>query len=140
MAKLAEAKTSTSDAKTESPFAALNTYGDDLEKILFLRTAPIAIKMPKSKSEIPEGSIRPKKDRGEHYAACQAFAAARRDGPKLAMFLEDHWCFEPIISYGLVEPPEDYMEGAASAFFIADKEAAQKRGSEMRARVFRKLQ
>ena len=131
LAKLAEARTSTSDAKTESPFAALNTYGDDLEKILFLRTSPIAIKMLKSKSEIPEGSIRPKKDRGEHYAACQAFAAARRDRLKLAMFLEDHWCFEPIISYGLVEPPEDYMEGAASAFFIADKEAAQKRGSEM---------
>jgi uncharacterized protein (DUF169 family) len=62
---------------------------------------------------------------------CQAFAAARRQGMKLAMFLQDHWCFEPIISYGLVETPEDYMEGSASAFFVADEEAAKKRGSEM---------
>jgi uncharacterized protein (DUF169 family) len=131
LAKIAHAESTPSDAKTDSPFASLNTYGADLERTLFLQTSPIAIKMLASESEIPEGAIRPKKDRGEHYAMCQAFAAARRDGLKLAMFLEDHWCFEPIISYGLVEPPQDYMDGSASAFFVADKEAAKKRGSEM---------
>lgn len=114
-----------------SPFEALNTYGADLERMLLLKTDPIAIKMLKSESEIPAGAVRPKKDRGEHYAMCQAFAAARRQGITLAMFLEDHWCFEPIISYGLVETPQDYLDGSASAFFIADKEAARKRGSEM---------
>ena len=40
----------------------------------------------------------------------------------IAMFVEDHWCFAPIISYGLVEPPADYLEGFAKSFFLADKE------------------
>jgi uncharacterized protein (DUF169 family) len=109
----------------------LNSYGADLEKMLILRTYPIAIKMLKSEAEIPEGAIRPKKDRGEHYAVCQAFSVARRQGMTLAMFLEDHWCFEPIISYGLVETPKDYLDGFTNAFFIADKEAAAKHAREM---------
>jgi len=109
----------------------LNGYGADLEKMLILRTYPIAIKMLKSEAEIPEGAIRPKKDRGEHYAVCQAFSVARRQGMTLAMFLEDHWCFEPIISYGLVETPKDYLDGFTNAFFIADKEAAAKHAREM---------
>ena len=69
--------------------------------MLVLRTYPIAIKMLKSESEIPEGSVRPKKDLGEHYSTCQAFGIVRHRGTKLAMFIEDHWCFEPIIGYGL---------------------------------------
>jgi uncharacterized protein (DUF169 family) len=87
--------------------------------------------MLKNESEIPQGAIRPKKDRGEHYAMCQAFAVARRQGMTLAMFLEDHWCFEPIISYGLVETPQDYLNGFTNSFFIADKEAAAKHAREM---------
>ncbi len=108
-----------------------NTYGADLEEMLLLRTYPIAIKMLASESEIPEGAIRPKKDRGEHYAICQVFSLARRQGMTVAMFLEDHWCFEPIISYGLVETPEDYLEGFTGSFFIADKEAAARHAREM---------
>jgi hypothetical protein len=73
-----------------------NSYGTDLEKLLSLRTYPIAIKFLKSEAEIPQGAVRPKKDRGEHYAMCQAFAVARRQGMTLAMFIEDHWCFEPV--------------------------------------------
>ena len=108
-----------------------NTYGADLEKMLFLRTYPIAIKMLESESEIPEGAVRPKRDRGEHYAVCQVFSLARRQGMTVAMFLEDHWCFEPIISYGLVETPQDYLDGFTNSFFIADKEAAAKHAREM---------
>jgi len=110
--------------------ATFNTYGTDLERLMLLRTSPIAIRMLKSEAEIPQGAVRPKKDRGEHLAMCQAFATARRQGTTLAMFLEDHWCFEPIISYGLVEPPQDYLEGSAVAFFVADKEAAAKQARE----------
>jgi uncharacterized protein (DUF169 family) len=108
-----------------------NAYGTDLERALLLRTSPIAIKMLESESEIPEGAIRPKKDRGEHYAVCQVFSLARRQGLTVALFLEDHWCFEPIISYGLVEPPEDYLEGFTASFFIADKEVAARHAREM---------
>ena len=131
LAGLAQTGAAQSAGPADSPFAIFNAYGNDLERVLFLRTYPIAIKMLKSENEIPKGAVRPKKDRGEHYAMCQAFAVARRQGMTLAMFLEDHWCFEPIISYGLVETPQDYKDGFASAFFITDKEAARKRGSQM---------
>jgi uncharacterized protein (DUF169 family) len=87
--------------------------------------------MLKSESETPKGAVRPKKDRGEHYAMCQAFAVARRQGMTLAMFIEDHWCFEPIISYGLVQTPQDYLDGFTNSFFIADKQAAAKHAREM---------
>jgi uncharacterized protein (DUF169 family) len=111
--------------------AAFNTYGADLERLMYLKTYPIAIKMLQSESEIPKGAIRPKKDKGEHYAVCQAFAVARRQGMTLAMFLEDHWCFEPIISYGLVETPQDYLDGFTNSFVMANKEAAAKHSREM---------
>jgi uncharacterized protein (DUF169 family) len=130
-ADLAQARSRQAGRGAESSFATFNTYGTDLERMMFLRTYPIAIKMLKSEREIPQDSVRPKKDHGEHYAMCQAFAIARRQGTTLAMFLEDHWCFEPIISYGLVETPQDYLDGFASAFFISDKAAARKRSREM---------
>jgi uncharacterized protein (DUF169 family) len=115
----------------ETSIETLNSYGSDLERLVLLRTYPIGLKFLKSEAEIPQGAVRPKKDRGEHYAMCQAFALARRQGMTLAMFIEDHWCFEPIISYGLVETPKDYLEGFTNSFFIANKEAAAKHAREM---------
>jgi uncharacterized protein (DUF169 family) len=45
-----------------------NLYGADLERLLLLRTSPIAVKLLKKEEDIPEGAIRPKKDRGVHLA------------------------------------------------------------------------
>lgn len=109
----------------------LNTYGADLEKMLLLRTYPLAVKLLANEEEVPPNAIRPRRDRGEHWAACQVFALARRQGDTIAMFLEDHWCFEPIISYGLVPPPQNYLEGFTNSFFIANKEAAAKHAQDM---------
>jgi len=126
-----------SDIKAENaqeattPVEKMNTYGSDLLNMLVLRTYPVAIKMLKNESEIPQGAVRPKKDLKEHYSTCQAFGIVRRRGTSLAMFIEDHWCFEPIIGYGLVEPPQDFLDGSGSAFFVQDKEAARKRTSEI---------
>ncbi len=131
LADLARAESPQTGEQPQISLETFNTYGADLEKLMYLQSYPIAIKMLKSESEIPQGAVRPKKDRGEHYAACQAFAVARRQGMTLAMFLEDHWCFEPIISYGLVQTPQDYLDGATNAFFIADKEAAAKHARTM---------
>lgn len=129
------AKPAHSAAKTEekklSAIETTNTYGSDLLNMLVLRTYPIAIKMLKDQSDIPQGAVRPKKDIGEHYSICQAFGIVRRRGTALAMFIEDHWCFEPIIAYGLVEPPEDFMEGSGSAFFVQSPEGAKKRSNEI---------
>jgi uncharacterized protein (DUF169 family) len=113
------------------PIETMNTYGSDMLNMLVLRTYPIAIKMLKGESETPKGAVRPKRDLKTHYSACQAFGIVRRRGTTLAMFLEDHWCFEPIIAYGLVEPPKDFLEGSGSAFFVESKEGARKRSSEI---------
>jgi len=117
--------------ESELSIETMNVYGTDLLNLLVLRTYPIAVKMLKDESETPRGAVRPKRDLKTHYAACQAFGIVRRRETTLAMFIEDHWCFEPIIGYGLVEPPEDFLEGSGSAFFVGSKEGAKKRSSEI---------
>ncbi len=82
-----------------------NQWGKDLETYLKLKTFPIAVKMLEKEEDIPEGAIRPKKDRGYHLAQCQAFAMTRRQGMTIAMLKEDHWCWAPLMAYGLVEDP-----------------------------------
>jgi uncharacterized protein (DUF169 family) len=114
-----------------TPMETMNKYGEELLNMLVLRTYPIAIKMLKDEGEIPEGAVRPKKDLKEHYSACQAFGLVRQRAMTIAMFIEDHWCFEPIVGYGLVKFPEEFEEGAGSDYFINDKEAAKERNNSM---------
>jgi uncharacterized protein (DUF169 family) len=87
--------------------ADLNRCGQELERLLLLRTSPIAIKMLERESDIPKGAFRPFKDRGIHIAQCQAFAMSRRQRETVAMLREDSWCFAPLIAYGLVDKPDD---------------------------------
>jgi uncharacterized protein (DUF169 family) len=82
-----------------------NRYGEDLENFLLLRTSPIAVKMLEKEEDIPEGSIRPKKDSGYHLAQCQAFAMSRREKATVAMLKVDHWCPAPLMAYGMVKRP-----------------------------------
>jgi uncharacterized protein (DUF169 family) len=88
-----------------------NGYGEELEKLLLLKTAPIAVKMLEKEEDIPKEAIRPKRDRGYHIAQCQAFTLTRRNRETIAMLKEDNWCWGPLIAYGLVEPPEMFLEG-----------------------------
>ena len=83
-----------------------NRYGEDLEKILNLRTSPVAVKMLEKETDIPAGAIRPKKDRKYHLAQCQAFALSRRNRETVAMLKEDHWCPAALMAYGMVPLPE----------------------------------
>ena len=101
-----------------------NDYGEELEKLLVLRTSPIAVKMLEKEEDIPEGAIRPKKDYGYHIAQCQAFAMSRR-GRKatIAMLKEDNWCPAPVSAYGLVETREEI---AGFPYMVENKEAANK--------------
>jgi uncharacterized protein (DUF169 family) len=93
-----------------TPLKEFNKYGEDLEYHLMLRTSPIAAKMLVSESDIPEGALRPEKDRGYHFSQCQAFALSRRDGITVAMLKEDHWCPAAPLAYGNV-PPNQQSEG-----------------------------
>ncbi len=85
--------------------ADFNQYGEDLERLLVLRTSPVAVKMLEKEEDIPAGAYRPKRDRGVHLAQCQAFALSRRDRTTVAMLKEDHWCPAALMAYGLVERP-----------------------------------
>lgn len=105
----------------------LNSYGEEIERRLQLRTSPIAIKLLQKEGDIPEGTIRPKKDRGLHLGLCQAFAMSRREGAQVAMLKEDHWCYPPVIAFGLDEPPEFILEGNMDfPNRVADLEAAKR--------------
>ena len=86
-------------------------YGEELERRLRLKTFPLAFKLLKREEEIPEGAKRPLKDWGYHLSLCQTLQISRREGRVMAMLLEDHWCFEPVVGYGLGEPPEHFLEG-----------------------------
>ena len=87
-------------------------YGEDIEKYMLLRTSPIAVKMLEKESDIPDGALRPKKDKDYHLAQCQAFSLSRRQGKTVAMLKEDNWCWGPLMAYGLADPAiaEKYPE------------------------------
>jgi uncharacterized protein (DUF169 family) len=103
--------------------AEFNKYGEELERMLHLRTSPIAVKMLEKEKDIPKGAVRPWRDQGHHIAQCQAFALSRRQRETIAMLEEDHWCFAPVIAYGHEDKPEDPELQAFVAFptFPRDK-------------------
>ena len=82
----------------------LNAYGEELEHSMAFQSAPVAVKMLASEDEIPDGAVRPKKDRGYHIALCQAFAFSRRNRETIAMLKEDNWCPGPVVPFGLLKP------------------------------------
>lgn len=90
----------------------LNAYGEFLERSLSLRTSPLAIKMLSTENDIPDGALRPKRDRGYHLAQCQAFSFSRRQGLTVAMLKEDNWCWGSLFAYGLIDPglADDFPE------------------------------
>jgi len=102
-----------------------NSYGEELEKLLLLRTSPIAVKMLEKEEDIPKEAIRPKRDRGYHLAQCQAFAMTRRQRETIAMLKEDNWCWAPLIGYGLVEHIEGHPD-LPLIYIVENMEAARK--------------
>ena len=110
-----------------------NKYGEELERLLRLRTSPIAVKMLAKEEDIPEGAVRPKRDRGYHLSQCQAFALTRRNRETIAMLKEDNWCWAPLIAYGLVETPEMFLDGNIFYPALVSTLEASKKVSQHRA-------
>lgn len=79
--------------------------------MLRLKTFPLAIKLLRDETDIPDGAIRPKRNLKGHLTLCQAFALSRRAGNVMAMLREDMWCYIPVIALGLSETPEYFLEG-----------------------------
>lgn len=88
-----------------------NQYGKKIEEQLRLKTYPLGIKMLTSAEDIPCEAIRPLQKFGKCLSTCQAFALSRRFGETIAQLFEDMWCPEPVIGFGLAEPPEYFFEG-----------------------------
>ena len=67
----------------------VHEYGTELEQWLRMRVHPVAVKMLKSREEVPEGAIIPTRDWGYKYALCQSFAKSQRDGLTIARSLRN---------------------------------------------------
>jgi uncharacterized protein (DUF169 family) len=105
--------------KEGSPMLSLNEFassGAELERLLVLPTSPIAVKMIETENDIPPEAFRPRRDKGEHYAQCQAFALSRRDRLTVAMLKDDNWCPAPVLTYGLVPFPEERKDDPSASY------------------------
>ena len=88
-----------------------NELGKKMEQQLRLNTYPLAVKMLENEDDVPETAFRPLERFGKCLSTCQAFALSRRYGETVAQLFEDMWCPEPVIGFGLAEPPEYFFEG-----------------------------
>jgi uncharacterized protein (DUF169 family) len=88
-----------------------NRYGEEIERRVRLKAFSLAVKLLKNEEDIPKEAQRPQKDLGHRLMLCQGFQLSRREGITVAMLREDMWCYEPVIGYGLQEPPEFFLQG-----------------------------
>ncbi|MCK4318879.1 DUF169 domain-containing protein [Candidatus Bathyarchaeota archaeon] len=88
-----------------------NEYGKRLENLIRPNSHPLAVRMLKTPDEVPEEALRPVRDFGKCMSTCQTFALSRRFGETVAQLFEDMWCPEPVIGFGLAEPPQYFYEG-----------------------------
>ncbi|KON29328.1 hypothetical protein AC482_06775 [miscellaneous Crenarchaeota group-15 archaeon DG-45] len=88
-----------------------NEYGRRIEEQIRPKTYPLAVKMLEAEGDIPEEAERPKRDFGACMSTCQCFALSRRFGATIAQLFEDMWCPEPVIGFGLAEPPQYFLDG-----------------------------
>ena len=88
-----------------------NEYGKRIEEQIRPKTYPLAIKMLEREEDLPKEAKRPKRDFGVCMSACQCFSLSRRFGIVMAQLFEDNWCPEPVIGFGLAEPPQHFLDG-----------------------------
>jgi uncharacterized protein (DUF169 family) len=88
-----------------------NEYARRIEDKIMPNSNILAIKMLESEGDIPEGSVRPKRDFGSCLSTCQCFALSRRERVTIAQLMEDMWCPEPVIGFGIAETPQYFLDG-----------------------------
>ena len=91
--------------------AEVNQMGKAIESWLRMRVHPIAFKLIKNENEIPKQALIPSRDIGKKLNLCQAFSMVQREGATVAMRLDDHWCFEPVIGLGFAERIPKFLSG-----------------------------
>jgi uncharacterized protein (DUF169 family) len=88
-----------------------NEYSKRIEEQIRTVSHPIAVKMIEDEASIPREAKRPTSDYGVCLSTCQCFTLSRKYGETVAQLFEDMWCPEPVIGYGLAEPPQFFLEG-----------------------------
>lgn len=88
-----------------------NEFGKRIEEQIRPSSYPLGVKMLRKEEDVPEGARRPRRDFGACMSTCQCFSLSRRFGETIAQLFEDMWCPEPVIGFGLAEPPEFFFEG-----------------------------
>jgi uncharacterized protein (DUF169 family) len=88
-----------------------NEYGKLIEEEIRPKSHPLAVKMISNEQAISVEAKRPKKDFGACMATCQCFSLSRRSGETIVQLLEDMWCPEPVIGFGLAKPPQYFLDG-----------------------------
>ncbi|MBN1380166.1 MAG: DUF169 domain-containing protein [Deltaproteobacteria bacterium] len=89
----------------------IHEYGEELEQRIRLKTYPLAVRLLRDESEIPERTLRPLKNLKRPMPLCQGLALSRKEGLAVAMFKEDMVCCEPIIGLGFAEAPQYFLDG-----------------------------
>lgn len=91
-------------------------WSEHFERSLRLSAYPEAIKLCETDEDIPKLAKRPVRDWGYHLNTCQAMAMSRRQGEMIALKLEDMWCFESPLAYGLTGEDVKKYEAALKSF------------------------
>ena len=111
--------------------ADLKQLNDALNEYIRPQTFPVALKMCRSASELPEKVRVPSKDMKYPIMVCQAVSMARRYGWMLALGKEDVACTAGAVTLGFVDPAK-YLDGSYSESLVpGSKERAAKRARLM---------
>jgi uncharacterized protein (DUF169 family) len=89
----------------------IHEYAGSLEKLLRLKTLPLALKLLEKEGEIPQGAKRPRRDYGYRFITCQGFSESRRAEASIVQTKDEMWCFEAAMGYGFIKPIEYFLEG-----------------------------
>lgn len=99
---------------------------DLLYEYMHIRYPAVAVKLIEDSNEylVPADALRPLSQTGKHSAPCQAFAICRRENRTIYMTKEDHWCWSPLICFGMVPWERDTpaFDAVAERIEIADPE------------------
>lgn len=104
----------------------LNEQIQEIISLLELRLNPQAVKMIERPEDIPAEALIAAKEYG-HLAYCQAQALTKRDGKTVYMEKKDHWCWGPLVGFGLVDcsPSTPAFKEITRFLGIADINAAK---------------
>lgn len=81
----------------------MQNLGKRLREVIGLPYSPVAIRVFESPEKAPREALRPYRDQGVHYGMCQAVSLVKTKGITIALAKEDHWCWKPLMAFGLVD-------------------------------------